>query len=181
MNQTLLYFNYEGCYRHYTARIMNIRQAKKYGEVIVAKPILLLALIDGIDNHVFSHNMFQMNDWLEARYKLLMREYTRHSIFDGFSNINNPFWHLESDGFWHLHYPGVKLSKSNKKKKKWLKEHVSFASFDEDFWILLQNKVMRQKVREYIIEHKLTGTHDDWGLMAAEKLGLLAGILLAVA
>ncbi len=37
-----LYF-YEKCFTNYTKRIMNIRQAKKRGEVIVAKPVLLLA------------------------------------------------------------------------------------------------------------------------------------------
>ena len=34
-----LYF-YEKCYANYTKRIMNIRQAKIRGEVIVAKPVL---------------------------------------------------------------------------------------------------------------------------------------------
>ena len=53
MNRTLQFYNYEQCYVHYTKRIMSIRQAKINGEVIVAKPVLLLALIDGIENGEF--------------------------------------------------------------------------------------------------------------------------------
>lgn len=47
-----LYF-YEQCYASYTKRITNIRQAKIRGEVIVAKPVLLLAIIDGISSGLF--------------------------------------------------------------------------------------------------------------------------------
>ena len=38
----------------------------------------------------------------------------------------------------------------------WLKENVLCASFDEDLWILLQYEEWRKKVRDFIIEHKLT-------------------------
>ena len=58
MNSTLIYYNYPQCYAHYTDRIMSIRQAKIRGEVIVAKPALMLALIDGIESGVFTNNRF---------------------------------------------------------------------------------------------------------------------------
>lgn len=62
--------------------------------------------------------------------------------------------------------------------KRWLKENVSYACLDEDLWLLLQNKEWRMKMRDYIIEHKLTD--DSWlGRMAAEGLGAIAAILLA--
>lgn len=48
MNKTLQFYNYEQCYAHYTKRTMSIRQAKIHGEAIVAKPVMILALIDGI-------------------------------------------------------------------------------------------------------------------------------------
>lgn len=62
--------------------------------------------------------------------------------------------------------------------KRWLKDNVEFAYFDESLWIMLQNKVWRTKLRDYIIEHKLT---DDFssGKKVAEGLGVLAAILLA--
>ena len=180
MNKSLQFYNYEASYSHYTRRIQNIRQAKKYGEVIVAKPVLLLALIDGIDEGEFSNNRFILNDWLEKRYEVLMRKFTRHSIFPDITGIDKPFWHLESDGFWHLHYNGEQQTKEHTPSKRWLKDNVQYASFDNDLWILLENKVMRQRLRDYIVEHKLTD--DSWlGKIAAERLSVMVGLLLAVA
>ena len=181
MDKVIRFYNYDASYAHYTARIMNIRQAKKYGEVIVAKPVLLLAIIDGVEGQEFTNNVIQLNDWLEARYAVLMRRYTRNSLFNEFSPINNPFWHLESDGFWHLHYPGLELSKTSTPSTKWLKENVRYASFDDDLWILLQNREWRQRLRDYIVEHKLTDSRSSWGTLAAEALGGIVGAFFAVA
>ena len=138
---------------------MSIRQAKIHGEVIVAKPVLLLALIDGVDGGVFTTNQFTLNDWLEEKYLALMKQYTRNSQFDKPADISNPFWHLQSDGFWHLlHKPPV--ADGSTPTKRWLKENITYGHFDDDLWVLLQNKVWRQKLRDYIVEHKLTD--DSW-------------------
>ena len=61
---------------------------------------------------------------------------------------------------------------------KWLKENVTYGHFDDDLWVLLQSKVWRQKLRDYIVEHKLTD--DSWlGKIAAEGHGAIAAFLLA--
>ena len=176
MNRILIFYDYDQCYVHYTKRIMSIRQAKIRGEVIVAKPVLLLAIIDGIDANVFMGNEFSLNDWLEEKYVSLMKQYMRNSQFDKPADISNPFWHLQSDGFWHLRLleeaqEGVTPSKS------WLKEKVSIAFLDDDLWLLLQNKVWRLKLRDYIVEHKLTD--GSWLGKVAEGLGAIAALLFA--
>jgi len=171
-----LYF-YEKCFANYTKRILNIKQAKIRGEVIVAKPVLLLAIIDGISNDLFKDNVFHLTDWLESRYVMLMQQYMKSSQFDKPTDISNPFWHLQSDGFWHLQL-AEKSQEGVTPSKRWLKEKVAFAYFDDDLWYLLQNKVWRLKLRDYIVEHKLID--DFWsGKMVAEGLGVLAAILLA--
>lgn len=154
MNHTLKYYNYAQCYAHYTERIMTIRQAKIRGEVIVAKPVLMLALIDGIELGMFSDNHFVLNEWLEERYLTLMREYTRHSQFNKPADIANPFWHLATDGFWHLQLL-VETNAGTTPTRGWLKGNIEYAYFDDDLWTLLQNKEWRTKLREYIVEHKL--------------------------
>ena len=158
MNLTHTHFNYPLCFAHYTERIQNLRQAKIQGEVIVAKPVLLLALIDGIEADVFRDNRFTLTEWLEAHYLQLMRQYTQHSQFGKPTEINNPFWHLSTDGFWHLHLT-VKESKSTTPSKAWLKENVPYASFDDDLWTLLQNKAWRIRLREFIVKNKLADRH----------------------
>ena len=109
---------------------------------------------------------------------MLISQYAKASQFDDKTTIDKPFGHLESDGFWHLNYEGERLSKGRTPSKAWLKENVEYAYFDEALWILLQNKVWRTKLRDYIIEHKLTD--DFWsGKMAAEGLGIIAALLVA--
>lgn len=139
---------------HYSERIINLKQAKIRGEVIVAKPVLLLALIDGIDQGVFGSNRFVLNEWLERRYNSLMLKYTVGSQFDTPTGIEKPFWHLASDGFWHLQCseePKEGMSPSS----RWLKVNVEFARFDDDLWILLQNRESRLRMRNFIVEKKL--------------------------
>lgn len=168
---------YEKCFANYTKRILNIRQAKIRGEVIVAKPVLLLAIIDGININMFNDNKFQLTDWLETRYVMLMQQYMECSQFDKPTDISNPFWHLQSDGFWHLQF-SEEPQEGVTPSKRWLKEKVTFGCFDDDLWYLLRNKVWRIKLRDYIVEHKLKD--DSWfGKIAAEGLGAIAALLIA--
>lgn len=134
---------------------MTIRQAKIHGEVIVAKPVLMLALIDGIEAGVFTENRFTLNEWLENRYLALMHEYARHSQFPKPADISNPFWHLSTDGFWHLQLK-TSAEKGITPSKAWLKENVRIACFDDDLWTLLQNKEWRTRLCEFIVENKLS-------------------------
>ena len=120
---------------------------------------------------------FELSEWLESRYVMLMRKYTRSSQFSNVTGIENPFWHLATDGFWTLQYR-IEPPNGNSPSKRWLKDNVEYAYFDESLWILLQNKVWRLKLRDYIVEHKLTD--DSWfGKIAAEGLGAIAALLLA--
>ena len=175
--KTIQFFDYEQCFSFYAKRIKNIRQAKIRGEVIVAKPVLLLSLMDGISDNVFVDNEFGLTDWLEEHYLMLMRKYTNSSQFSNVTGIENPFWHLATDGFWTLQYR-IDPPKGTSPSKRWLKDNVEFAYFDDSLWLLLQNKAWRTRLRDYIIEHKLTD--DLWsGLKVAESLSLLAALVLA--
>lgn len=138
-------------FSHYAGRIVNLKQAKINGEVIVAKPVLLHALIDGVDKDVFDNNHFYLNDWLEERYLSLMKEYTKGSQFPTPTSINNPFWHLTSDGFWHLHLK-EKYEGGATPTKTWLKDNLLYASLDDDLWALLKNQELRNKMRNVIID-----------------------------
>lgn len=126
-----------------------------YGQVNIAKPVLLLALLEGVSEGIFLNNRFVLNEWLEKRYTSLSFIYKREAISEGTTGIDKPFWHLQSDGFGHLHYLNEELPKAHTPTRKWLKDNVRFASFDDDLWMLLQNSVMRQRLCDYIIEHKL--------------------------
>ena len=155
MNKEYRFYNYEQCFAYYANQVMNIRQAKIKGEVILAKPAFLVAVANGIDEGVFAENRFILSEWLERRYSLLMKKYTAKSQFSEVTGIEKPFWHLSTDGFWHLNCK-VKAPEGMTPSKKWLKDNVEYAYLDDDLWVLLQNQEWRKKVSEFIIEKKLT-------------------------
>lgn len=136
----------------YIQKINNLRQARIDGETIVAKPVLLLALIDGIEHGVFQNNQFLINDWLVRHYKILMNQYANHRTDDGTTPINYPYWHLQSDGFWHLNYNSKPQGSPS---LVWLKNNVYNARFDTNLWKLLRDRNILNKLREYILENKL--------------------------
>ena len=160
MLTTLNYYNCEKCFADYSNRIMNIRQAKIQGEVIVAKPVFILALIECIETGLFSDNIFALTQWLEEHYLKLMTQYTRNSQFDKPADIANPFWHLATDGFWHLHCLKEAEPRTTP-SKKWLKENVSYAQLDDDLWILIKNPTWRDKLRNFIIKQKLSKNYNN--------------------
>ena len=161
MNRELHYFRYEECFNHYVNCVNNIRQQRINGEIIIAKPTLLVAIIDGISANVFLNNLFSINDWLEEQYNKLMSQYARESQFEKHTGIEKPFWHLETDGFWHLFYQGDRIPKNHTPSKAWLKENLQSACLDDDLFVLLQNPEWRMKIRNFIIEHKLTRYNSD--------------------
>lgn len=178
MDKEILFFDYERCFNHYVKHVDKIRQARVNGEIILAKPALLVSLIDALDDDVFIHNEFFINEWIEERYKEIMSQYAKNSQFATKTGINKPFWHLESDGFWNLICPGDHIHKSHTPSKAWLKDNVEFAYFDESLWILLQNKIWRTQLSDYIIEHKLTDS--SWSsTIKVSGLGIFAAFLLS--
>lgn len=70
MDRKISFFSYEQCFESYQKRIESIRQHRIKGETIIAKPVLMVAIIDAIDNNVFTNNQFVINDWLEGRYNI---------------------------------------------------------------------------------------------------------------
>ena len=155
MNKVILFFNYEACFKHYTAAILRMRQAKVHGEAIVAKPVLLLALLEAMDEDVITNNRFHIDEWLEEKYNTLMEKFTKNSQFEKITGIEKPFWHLETDEFWHLKISTLFHEKGVTPSKHWLKENVEYAYLDESLWIMLMHKEWRMNMRNFICENKL--------------------------
>jgi RNA polymerase sigma factor (sigma-70 family) len=146
--------NLEDLYIKYFLKIEDLHQAQKDGVINVAKPVLLLAIIDGVAKGEILNNKIVLNDWLENTYKALMKIYSNQFVYKNITSISMPFWYLETDGFWHLKIQGEKTNKTTP-TTNWLKDNVLYASFDKDLWYLLQNEKWRKKLREFIIKYKL--------------------------
>lgn len=144
--------NYEDVYEKYTHKILKMHQAKVKGRVIVAKPILLLSVINGVDEGVIKYNRIILGDWLVYRYNTLMSTYNNGTSA---TEISMPFWYLKNDGFWHLHFIEDPKEKVYTPSMKWLNDNVKFASLDNELWLLLQNEKWRTKLRDFILGYKL--------------------------
>lgn len=160
MNKALRFYDYEGCFKHYTQRIMNLRQARIHGEVIMAKPVLLLAVIDSVENGEVLSNNIRLTEALEQRYLTLMRQYVRGSQFDKPTPIATPYFHLQGDGFWHHIWKQGKQPERFSPQASYICDNCIRTFVDDDFWTLLENKTMRCRLRDYIITHKLGGSTD---------------------
>ena len=136
----------------YFLKIDAIRQSRINGHTNIAKPALLLAIIDGVSEGIIKNNQIVLNEWLEGRYNGLMNMFSSQTKI---TPINMPFWYLESDGFWHLNILKGK-SRYVTPTIRWLKENVLYASFDKALWILMLNEEWRKKLRNFIITNKLT-------------------------
>ena len=88
MNKGLQFYNYEQCFAHYTKRIMSIRQAKIHGEVILAKPALLLALINGDESGEFTTITPFLKKWQKKEENCYTKRKERYKVTD---NQQDPF------------------------------------------------------------------------------------------
>ena len=155
MNKVLQFYDYERCFKHYTQRIMNLRQARIHGEIIMAKPVLLIAVIDSVENDEVMSNHIRLTDTLERRYLALMRQYVKGSQFDKPTPIATPFFHLQGDGFWHLTWKPGKEPAAGSPSFRYICDNCARTSVDDDLWTLLEHQVMRHRLRDYIVTHKL--------------------------
>lgn len=144
----------EKMYGYYTHRIMKLRQAGAHGKKILAKPALLVAVIDAIENNEIQQNKIAITRSLEDKYYSILSKYTEESQSSRLTRIEMPFWHLQSDKFWFLK-PSYPNAKNFSPSKKWLIDNIKYARLDGDLWYLLQDEVWRNKLRNFIIEHKL--------------------------
>lgn len=144
----------EDLYDYYTQLILKLNQAVVHGKKILAKPSLLIAVIDAIGNNEIQHNEIVITSSLEDKYNTILSRFTGKSLLDKKTSIAMPFWHLQSDKFWFLE-PAYPNAKNFSPSKKWLIDNIKYARLDDDLWYLLQDEMWRYKLREFIIENKL--------------------------
>lgn len=118
------------------------------------KPILLLAVIEGIEKREISSNKIQISAELVANFKDYWSQLVKDNRFS--ENFSLPFFHLHSDGFWHLQtLPGREIlltSSHSIKSFAHLKEVIDFAFFDKELYHLLENEHTRQILKQTLIE-----------------------------
>jgi len=129
---------------YYKTMLLSVKTQVVGGKRKVAKPILLLAIIQAIRNNLLTDNQIKYSDELEGIYKGLYAKYG-----ESLSPMKYPFYHLTSDGFYHI--KGLLPTKSPTPKQ--LKERIEYAYLDPQLWELLQSEGNRQEIQKAIEEY----------------------------
>lgn len=134
------------------------------------KPALLLTIMDLLDRHNITENKVPLSDELVHTFKRYFATVRSHNDQP---TIQNPFFHLCGDQFWHLEPTRAgdtvyrKGEASGSPSVGELRRRVAFAWVDPDLWELFSEDHSRHQLREAIIaryfpEHR-------------EKISALAG------
>ena len=141
----------------YVQKIKRLRVDRAHG-VAPHKPLLLLAVIELIERGQIRDNKIPLSpDLAETFIKYWSK------VTDRKPNIALPFFHLKSDGFWHLHpnagYEKVLDVADRITAISRLREVIAYVSLDDDLFVLLTDTSNREIIRQtliyvYLIEFK---------------------------
>lgn len=162
---------------YYLNKISRLRVNRNFGKPAPHKPLLLLAVIDLIEQgSIFENKIEPSPPLVEAFLKywnLLSLEKPR---------IFLPFYHLQSDKFWHLQtkneqaiYPFTSMTQ--------LASVVAFAKLDEDLFALLYSSETRETIRHKILEVYFYEQAENFRRVIAEnrEINHLENLLLEMA
>lgn len=126
---------------------LNVSRTKKKGQAYY-KPILLLSVIDLITQEKIQDNQILVSDDLIDTFNKYWRILSSDSSYKG--GLHYPFFHLQSEGFWHLkftdNFNGLQPKTTNK-----LKEAVEYARLDPELFELLTDNNSLQELIDTLI------------------------------
>lgn len=158
MGKIIRFFNYDAALSHYENQISHMRQGSvgHDGIRIIAKPILILSIIKGIKSGLFN-NKFSYEE-LNRLYEPLFRNYFMSGRQENLTPLCYPFYYLQTDAFWHLSWKPNSSSKTEAPSAAWIRRNVDHAYIDEELWLLINNDVYADKLKEYVINIKIVQT-----------------------
>ena len=146
----------------YKVRILKTKRGHKNGVFSNAKPIMILAIIEAIDEGLLLGNCIHFpNNELQNLYATIYsRNYTNEGIYRANANktpFNMPYFHLNAEDFYNIKWePGViPPRQAESPSGKFLAENVDYAYLDDTLWELLQDKSVREEYKDAIITHYL--------------------------
>ena len=121
----------------------------------IAKPVLLLSVIKGIEAGIFKRNYIEY-DKLAIIYDLVFKQYEDLAKQSEHTPPYYPFYYLKTDKMWHLNprTPNSALE-SNSPSAAWVRNNVEYAYLDPALWEMLQDEEYRRRFAEFIVEEKI--------------------------
>ena len=116
------------------------------------KPFLLLSVMDLAAQGQITENLItpsqELVETFNGYWRLVMPP-------ERTASMAYPFFHLQSDGFWHLEpLPGRRVPKTaTTPSMAWLRRNFAGARLDEDLFVFLLDTVCREQLRMVLV-HK---------------------------
>ena len=137
----------------YLDKVRKLNVNKAHGKVSPHKMCMLLAVIDLFDANPDRPNRIEYEPQLLDRFHGFLRTVSApgdhpHPYF--------PFFHLKSEGFWHLHAlperEQVLEGLSTIRKPSQVLDNISHVSLDEDLYQLMRDPEAREALAEAIVQ-----------------------------
>ncbi|GAA4339537.1 HNH endonuclease [Flaviaesturariibacter amylovorans] len=150
---------------YYLHAFTHLKVAIVAGQPAPHKPILLIAILEGIEKGEITDNKIYITPELVARFKDLWHQLVHYPKFT--ANFALPFFHLQGPNrkkaFWHLKTkPGREIlltSSASIKSFAHLKEVVDHACFNDDLFELLLQRESRQKLKGALFQRWFPNIH----------------------
>lgn len=122
---------------------MNV--ARNHGQINIAKPIMMLAIMSGIEDGSVIANRILYSDSLIATYNALYKKYSKTPVTPSIY----PYYYLGSEDFYFIKGKKARTTPS----EKFIRENIEYTCFDDGLWELLQIPDVRNEIRAAIIQH----------------------------
>jgi len=166
--RSLLYFERAmNALAHYRQKFIKLKRGNVVGasEKAPHKPLLLLAVLKEIEAGSIVENRIYITPELVARFRDVWSRVVRNPGFK--PDFFLPFYHLKSEGFWHLHLlPGREflLTASHSPKSfRSLRETVNYAFLDDALFALTQNAASREALRATLLATHFGDSREEGG------------------
>jgi putative restriction endonuclease len=157
-------------------RLYSLRRDKRGTYERPHKPVLLLSILDLLDRGTISRNAVPLSDPVIQTFRkyfaIVRRENDQPSI-------ENPFYFLSGDGFWHLApQPGQPALYETGNARSapsvaQLRRRTAYGRFDESLWDLLREPRSRHQIREALVARYFPEHRKPLAALAGEHLPVL--------
>ena len=131
---------------YYRDAILSLKQKRTNGKSNIAKPVLLLAIFDLIEEGHILGNKILFDKELMVIYERIFKNYS-----EIVTPIVYPYYYMRNDGFYYIKGKAEKKTPS----VKYIQENIEYAYFADDLWEMLQNKPVRDDFKRQIIDYFL--------------------------
>jgi putative restriction endonuclease len=161
----------EKTWEYWLERLYNLRRDKRGSHERPHKPVLLLAVLDLLDRGLITKNEIALSPELVRTFRRYF-EVVRHR--DDQPTIENPFYYLSGDGFWHLVSKGGQpplYQPGNASRVPTMGAlRQIHGQFDEGLWSeLLSDAHSRHQLREALVARYFPEKHEELAALAGDR------------